>query len=90
MLKKTFSYKKGNPSEEALQNRDNYEKVALMLFNQFWDNNILSLEDDGCLWDKMTKIMITETQHYNFSEKIISKICKTTCKQGNAKFPLKD
>ena len=25
-----------NPSEEALQNRENYAKVALILFNLFW------------------------------------------------------
>ena len=41
-----------NPSEEALQNRGNYAKVALMLFYPFWDNSIFSLEEDRCLWKK--------------------------------------
>jgi hypothetical protein len=55
-----------NPSEEALQNRDNYAKVALMLFYPFRNNSIFSLEKDGCLWDKMTRLMMTETEQNNF------------------------
>ncbi len=41
-----------NLSEEALQNRENYAKVALILFFPFRDNSIFSLEEDGCLWEK--------------------------------------
>ena len=38
-----------NPSEEALQNRDNYAKVALTLFYPFWDNRIFLLKKvDAC------------------------------------------
>ena len=80
-----------NPSEEALQNRENYAKVALILFHPFWDNSILSLDEDGCLWEKMTRLMTTEMHQHNFFRggKKYSKICKTTSKQGNAKFPQK-
>ena len=48
-----------NPSEEALQNRENYAKVALILFYPFRDSSIFSLEEDGCLWEKMTRLMTT-------------------------------
>ncbi len=76
------------PSEEALQNRENYAKVALILFYPFWDNSNFSVEQDGCLWGKMTRLMTTEIPQHHFfrGEKKYSKICKTTSKQGNAKF----
>ena len=77
-----------NPSDEALQNRENYAKVALILFYPFQDNSIFSLKEDGCLWEKMTRLMTSEMPHHNFFRggKKYSKICKTTVKQGNAKF----
>ena len=77
-----------NSSEEALQNRKHYAKMALILFYPFWDNSIFSLQEDGCLWEKMTRLMTSEMPHRNFVRegKKYSKICKTTFKQGNAKF----
>ncbi len=48
------------PSEEALQNRENCAKVAFMLSVPFWDNSIISLEEDGCLWEKMTRLVTME------------------------------
>ena len=58
-----------NPSEEALQNRENYAKVASILFYPFWDNSVFSLQEDGCLWEKMTRLMTMETpQNYFFRE----------------------
>ncbi len=38
-----------NPSEEAFQNRENYAKVALILFYPFWDNSFFLLKKmDAC------------------------------------------
>ena len=44
-----------NPREEALLNRENYAKVALILFYPFWENSIFSIQEDGCLWGKNDK-----------------------------------
>ncbi len=80
-----------NPSEEALQNWENYAKVALILFYQLQGNRIISVGEDGFLWEKMTRLMTSETPlHIFFSKGKNSAICKTTCKQVNANFQLKD
>ena len=41
---------KENPSEETLQNRENFAKVRSILFYPFRGNSIFSLQEDGCLW----------------------------------------
>ena len=45
------------PSETALVNRENYAKIALILFYPFRDEDILALADHGTLWDKLKYCM---------------------------------
>ena len=44
-------------SDTALYKRENYAKIALLLFHPFSDDDVFSLDDDDCLWDKFQRLM---------------------------------
>ena len=44
-------------SDTALYKRENYAKAALVLFHPFRDSDVFSLDDHGCLWEKLQNLM---------------------------------
>ena len=63
-----------NPSAQALQSRENYAKVALVLFYPFRTNSIFSVSATECLWDKLMNLMKTDNNSRKFfkeGEKIL-------------------
>ena len=45
------------PSKSALESRENYTKIALILFCPFRDESIILNDDHSCLWDKLMFVM---------------------------------
>ena len=43
--------------------------MSILLLYPFQDNSIFSLPEDGCLWERITRLMTTEMPQHNFLEK---------------------
>ncbi len=55
-----------NPSAQALQSRENYAKVALVLFYPFRNNSIFSVPATECLWNKLMNLIKTDNNSSKF------------------------
>jgi hypothetical protein len=48
-----FELDESEPSDNAIEKRENYSKIALILFYPFRDKDIFLYDDYSCLWEKI-------------------------------------